>query len=421
MSRIRLRKSISHLLIANPENRRVKLFQAALKAINLPQAKVVSYESLLTDPAALQGGLGDLLSPDARAAKLVKIESPGENFAVEKRLIGLGASIQNQKSAASGLERSTAKISSATSKSGAHRMRIDVGRLRYSNQWALGFGKLLGKIETEIATFNRDLKARNPDNPSVQFYNSPTDIRLMFDKSACQEKLERSDVPVPPIVASVESFSELERRMSDEKIRRVFVKLKSGSSGSGVIALWKDGDALRAVTTMELVRSRGTAKIYNNLKMKTYTERSKIEFLVDFIFSEGGHVEHWLPKAILDGRSLDLRIVLIGGRAQHVVVRTSRSPLTNLHLGNRRGDVETVREKMGAKRWKETLAVAESASVVVPDSHIVGVDLLLKPGFRDPTIIELNAFGDLLPNVLFQNRDTYTAQIKTKIKEIVGQ
>jgi hypothetical protein len=47
-----------------------------------------------------------------------------------------------------------------------------------------------------------------------------------------------------------------------------------------------------------------------------------------------------------------------------------------------------------------------------PGSLYAGIDLLIANGFRKHAILEVNAFGDLLPNVLWNGRDTYTAEIE---------
>ena len=40
-----------------------------------------------------------------------------------------------------------------------------------------------------------------------------------------------------------------------------------------------------------------------------------------------------------------------------------------------------------------------------------GRDLLVAPGFRQFAVAEVNAFGDLLPNLLHDGRDTYSAEL----------
>src|SRR5512140_947018 len=70
------------VLLGNAENRRVGLFQQALEAQGQPPARVVSWLDFLRDPQRL----ADVTEPDA----LFRIDSPGEDFEVERALLGLG-------------------------------------------------------------------------------------------------------------------------------------------------------------------------------------------------------------------------------------------------------------------------------------------------------------------------------------------
>jgi hypothetical protein len=42
----------------------------------------------------------------------------------------------------------------------------------------------------------------------------------------------------------------------------------------------------------------------------------------------------------------------------------------------------------------------------------VALDVLVRPDFRRHTVLEANAFGDLLLNVVDDGDDTYTAEVK---------
>jgi hypothetical protein len=46
-----------------------------------------------------------------------------------------------------------------------------------------------------------------------------------------------------------------------------------------------------------------------------------------------------------------------------------------------------------------------------PRCHHIGLDLLFTPGFRSHVLLEANAFGDLLPGVLWNGLDTYEAEL----------
>ena len=105
------------------------------------------------------------------------------------------------------------------------------------------------------------------------------------------------------------------------------------------------------------------------------------------------------------------RVVVIGGRAIHAVARVGRCPMTNLHLRSRRADPELVRSRMTPGAWNQVLRSCERAAGVVPESLYAGVDVVISPGFRSHAVLEINAFGDLLPGVLFEGLDTYTAEL----------
>src|SRR5438046_3005638 len=71
------------VVVGHPGTKRVLLFQEALARRGRPPAHVVAWRDLLTGRAALQRTVG--------LGALVRIESPGQDFEVEKRLLALGA------------------------------------------------------------------------------------------------------------------------------------------------------------------------------------------------------------------------------------------------------------------------------------------------------------------------------------------
>src|SRR5581483_11720574 len=101
-------------------------------------------------------------------------------------------------------------------------------------------------------------------------------------------------------------------------------------------------------------------------------------------------------------------------------VRTSTSPMTNLHLGGRRGDLAAFQALVGEKRWSAILDLAESAAACFPGVHCLGIDVL--PGADGLDFIgEVNAYGDLLPNLMGlpgtpgEGVGTYRAQVRSLI------
>jgi hypothetical protein len=142
---------------------------------------------------------------------------------------------------------------------------------------------------------------------------------------------------------------------------------------------------------------------------------------VDALCRERVQVEEWIPKAGLDGQTFDLRVVVIAGQAQQVVVRLSRSPMTNLHLKNQRGDLSALLDRMGAEAWQAARRTCERAVALFPGSLYAGVDLLIAPGYRRHAVLESNAFGDLLPGITHGGLDTYAAEISALLARIKGK
>lgn len=339
-------------VVGNPENRRVGLFQAAAERAGMPAPAVFGWREVLRS--------GRVPGPGV----LVRVDSPGENAEVDRLLREAGGGpaeaagpgeIVGGAAAFAGLRAALARV-------------------------AAGGGTLL---------------------------NQPGDILAMTDKPRCHAVLGTAGIPVPPALPPVASYDGLRAAMSDAGWGRVFVKAAYGSSASGVLALTAAGTRVTAMTSVELSGGR----LFNNLRVRRYDDEASIRAIVDRLAPDGLHVERWYPKAALGDRVLDLRVVVIAGRPRHVVVRTSRSPMTNLHLGNARGDVAAVRAAAGEHAWAAAMETCRRVAGCFPRTLQVGVDLMFRTGWRDHAVAEVNAFGDLLPGVLADGLDTYGAQV----------
>jgi hypothetical protein len=241
--------------------------------------------------------------------------------------------------------------------------------------------------------------------------SQPADIITLFDKRRCQARFAEVGLPVPARLGPVRSFEELLARMAQTRCWRVFVKLACGSSASGVVALRTAGPRLEAITTVEAEWHAGRLYLYNSRRLRRHQSPGEIGPILDALCREGVQVEEWVPKADFDGQSFDLRIVVIGGEVAHVVPRLSRQPMTNLHLLNQRGDVARLRAEVPAERWDAGLETCRRAACLFPGCHHAGVYLLFTPSFRWHALLEVNAFGDLLPGVLWKGQDTYEAEV----------
>ncbi|WP_331766036.1 STM4014 family protein [Embleya sp. NBC_00896] len=351
-------------VVGNPGHRRVVGFDAAARAAGLPAPRVIAWEDVLrgTEPAF--------------AAGPVRIDSPGEDSAVHALLGG---------------------------PSDPH--RVEGGAVRHA-----AFRRGLERVRRAVAA-----------TPGAWLVNDPDDIAVMFDKPHAHGRLRDTGVPVPPGLGTdgrgiaVRSYAELRDLMRSTRRPRVFVKAAHGSSASGVVALETSGPRVQATTSAELVRTASGIALFNSLRVRKYRDETDVATLIDALCADGVHVETWLPKLTLDGLAVDLRVLVVAGRATHVVARGSRTPMTNLHLGNTRVDVGAVRRAVGSTAWDEAMATCVRAAGCFPRTLHVGVDLLFAIDRRRHAVGEVNAFGDLLPGVLHRGRDTWGEQVRALV------
>jgi hypothetical protein len=268
-------------------------------------------------------------------------------------------------------------------------------RVEGTREWYQGFSTAVEKLERAI-----------DDAGAVRLFTQQG-VVTAFDKLATHTVLADAGVPVPLAAATDGSES-------------AFIKIRHGSSASGVVALTVRGPRRRAVTSAEIVRTEAGIELYNSLKIRTYLRDSDIDDLLAALAPDGLHAERWVRKASIDGRDCDLRVVTVGGEATHAVVRTSTSPMTNLHLGGQRGDLAAFQAMVGEKRWQAILEIAESAAACFPGVHCFGIDVL--PGADGVDCVgEVNAYGDLLPNLMGfpgtpgEGVGTYGAQVRSLI------
>lgn len=369
------------VVVGNPDNRRVRMFQAALARLGQPPAREVAWLDLLLERARLE----DALSPGC----IVRFDSPGEDEAVMRQLLIWGARAMGE-SAAIDPER-------------AALLETPHGEILYPQQRFEGFAAILARLDHALA-----------QSPQHSALTPPAMIRAMFDKVDARAHLDTAGVESTPMIGALRGeggYDALRALMRAADCARVFVKLRTGSSASGVVAYRVGPKREEAITSARLVMEGARARLFNALTVSRYTNTRQTRALMDALVREGVIVEQWVPKASLDGLSVDVRQVVIGGRARHAVVRASRSPMTNLHLGNARGDLDALIARAGVERWAQAQRLCERALLAFPGAHYAGLDVLFPSGFGAPRVIEINAFGDLLPGLEHEGHDTYAACI----------
>jgi glutathione synthase/RimK-type ligase-like ATP-grasp enzyme len=363
------------LLVCNPENRRAGAFMAEIEALKTHSSTVVSYQDLLDNSVDLRAHI--------RPNTVVKIESPGENDAVRRGLIEYGAGRSFVPNPA---------------------FLADFGRICYQDEWYRGFCAFLSDLKARLRPFKAPLM------------NDIDSIVAMFDKVETKRILAQNNVPTPPALGPFSDYAALRDAMQTRRIHSVFIKPAHGSSASGVVAFRTNSKQVQAISSIRLAEAHGGFALYNSLKVRTYRDESSIVPLINSILAGKTSVEQWIPKAAFNGALFDFRVVVIAGKARHVVARASRSPITNLHLGNARGDLPAIAAHIGAARLEAVKNAAEQTAACFPDCLYMGVDVLLSANLKQVMVLEVNAFGDLLPHLTDAGESVYEAQIKASIQ-----
>ncbi|WP_020524035.1 STM4014 family protein [Catelliglobosispora koreensis] len=342
--------SVRLAVVGNPGSRRVALLAAAAARQGLEPPRVVPWLTVLRgDPVSFEAG------------SLVRIESPGEDAEVDRLLRGAAVPALH-------------------------------GEITDGAAWFGGFSSSLDTIATAAA--------------GSRLLAQPDDIRTMFDKSACHRVLSAAGIPVPAALPGpVTGWDSLRAALDAAGWRRVFVKSRFGSSASGVLALeFGPHGRLQATTSVELAGNR----LFNSLRVRRYHTENDIAAIVDRLAPGGLHVEKWFPKAGIDGHVVDFRVVVLNGQPSHVVARGSKWPMTNLHLGGKRLPLSSI---PAGSAFDAGLRTCADVAALFPGTAQMGVDLMVGTGWQRHAIAEVNAFGDLLPGLLFDGRDTYEAQL----------
>jgi hypothetical protein len=364
------------LLIANPENRRVSLFQDALASLGEAPAQVLSWLDILSDIRCLEH--------IANEPRLVRIDSFGEDFDVEKLLMIRGYP--------------QAKREDVWTLAPDHvrRLRFDRGRIWPPRQQYLGLVAVLHEIDEVLA-----------GKEQWQVLNQPSTIIDLFDKRITANMYETLGLSVARHWPNLRNYEQMAAQLTEAGVGQAFVKFSSTSSAS-CLGIWRQTEGKVCFqTTME----SSSFAMYNSLRLREYTQPTKVAELVTFLLREGAQVEERIEKATLDGNYFDCRVVVIDGEPLFWLVRQSEHEITNLHLGGRRGN----REQLFALIPPELMAEAHEACRTVFRAHRsfqIGLDLMFSSDLKRYYIVEANAFGDLLPNLTLDGWNVYQTQIR---------
>lgn len=366
------------VVIGHPGHRRVADFCRAAGQLGLPPPHLLAHHELIEAPRRL-------LELD-EAPRLVRIDSFGEDAEVDRALLKLG------------YEHAVNAGSWALDPEALEAYVPLHGEVVAPRQAYFGLKRHLARLQ---AVFEQ--------RPSWRILQPTASIARLFDKQACWRLHHRAGLSVPEAAHEIESPEDLRLEAKLRGWRSVYVKLRSGSSAS-CLALYEPAKGLLRTSL-----ARDGERWVNVLGLRSY-RGAQADAVLGFIIREGAHVENGLPKAQRDGRVFDLRVLVVDGEPAFVVERQSHHPVTNLHLGGRRGDAEQVRARMGGAAWGALLETARRTAALHDCFHL-GVDLAVLRGFRHHAVLEANAFGDLLPRLERDGLDAYGWQLDRLVRD----
>lgn len=341
------------ILVANPGTPRCAAFVRAARGCGV-EPVVVPWADVI--PAG--GSLDQLREFDPPA--VVRLESPGKDAAVSRLLLAAG--------------------DPRTDWSGVPQTK---GLLVRPGLQHRGFARVL-------AGLRKSFDARPHLVPTA----CPLAVARMFDKNGTLADLSAAGVPIPEFISPLDLPADPESLLAAGRDRGwpvAYLKLNTGASGTGIVVVQFDGSAWSGTTT--LLR-RGN-EFFNTRRLQPVSG-VELRACVAFLLREGITVQRGIPHAQLDGQNADLRVVCLGGKPAATVFRLSPHPITNLHLGGRRGEWQRCRDAIPTRCWLDALDSASTAAGCF-DSLMVGVDVVFEPGFRRHAVLEVNAFGDFFP------------------------
>lgn len=374
------------VVIGNLGSKRVESFSMALERLGFAAPEVVQWLDILDGKVRLEEIVHE--------GDIVRLEWPGRDWEIEKRLLIKGAELCEIESHFRFIPKEQIEP-----------LEWERGRIMPSRQWYLGLRQVLREIDEQLSAA-----------PEHVVMNAPSEIEVMLDKRVCHGRMSAFRIPVPPALGAPFHFQDFLKRLQRFNWRRVFVKLSHPSIANGVVAFETDGTRVRALTTIEMVRAEGEVRLYQTRQIRIYDNWEDVSALIDTMCRERVHVERWIPKAGLDGRSFDARVLMIAGRPQHAIFRLARGPLTNLAPLAERVSAEAILDRIPEEAWHQALSACEGAMRFFPSTLAAGIDFFYEPGFARSLIFELNAWGDYLPDVLYNGQDTYEAEITTLLQ-----
>jgi len=377
----------SILVIGAGAGERAERFTEAAVSAGFGRPLLFSWADILSHPDRFETALAD------KEPALLRLEAHDGDFDCWLALVAAGADAI----AASGRDPLARQQLEALRHTPGLSWRRDLSLMH--EQAYLGLNSLANRVAAAAA--------RN----GAILLNDPEGIAVCGDKKRCHAAMRDLKLSVPERIEVGEvSTDSLFEAMKAADCPRVFVKLRYGSSAMGVIALAVSSFGLAAWAPAEIVGSGDSLAIYTCKQVRRFSDRTSVTALLLSVLTSGAQVEAWIPKAGHQGSTVDLRLLTIAGEPGHVVLRQAKSPITNLHLGARRGDAAPFLDRLCPGVWDRVCAEARSFARAFPKALQIAFDIAVPLSLNRACFLEANAFGDLLRRSFHNGLDPYAAQ-----------
>jgi hypothetical protein len=332
---------------------------------------------------ACEGNLDALSAFDHPA--LVRLEAPGRDFEVTKRLLQAGAE----------------EIPEETG--------TDWACLPYRKGQFLRPGLLYRGFCRVLRGLRQSFGAR----PHLHILSCPEAIAELLDKNTTGRRLRAAGLPCPPTLDAPESPEELLQEVGRRGWPTAYVKLATGSATTGSAVLHALDQPPWAVTSV-LCRAGGSRE----KRELRHSAGDDLDQVLRLLLREGVCVQRGISMAQIDGQNFDVRVIVIQGQVAFTIFRLSSQPMTNLRLGGRHGQAEYCRASIPTQPWLDGLDHCLQAARLYPCA-VVGVDLLFERGYWRHYLLEMSAFGDYYPGLTDERgRTVYQAEIEATARQV---
>ncbi|MBP2655814.1 MAG: glutathione synthase/ribosomal protein S6modification protein [Firmicutes bacterium] len=372
------------LLIGDASGRRLNGFVECFKKLGTSSYQVITWQEYFDDFL--------VFSRKLRENTIVRLEPPEKDMEIYRAILKLGE-VDNRLS--------NAEIDD-----------IDFSQFPIiaPGQWYAGFTKLITDI-AQTCSVHADKKILMMQDHCEAL--AMMDKRQTYDRLAAKAKEYSYYLPAKlEAPLRVKEF----REMYGGQVLKCFIKLRYGSGGTGILA-YKNNPRLNEETlwTSLKVEIRGGKKFfYSGRKIAFITDKAKIGELIEWVLANGAHIETWIPKAAYQGTHFDTRVLVAAKTPQYFITRLSKTPITNLHLGNQRRNSSEV---FTAGQLAVLSQAAADVMKVFNKSLYAGIDIVCSPGYK-PYVIDVNPFGDLFHNLLGTEANVYYYEIKAALEKM---